>query len=193
MGKEKNEWLGFYKQYKLHQACAHDGFRPAMEHIQFKNGYAYASDAHIAIKAALSSISALSQEDIDKLNGHYIHSSQWPLLLKYSNIEVGEGVITLKGDNGAKTVITLRDGVEGITKYPDIEKLFEPEKRDKEASIHAIGFSFKLLSKLRSAMGLTDKTMLYFTGGCAGPIYVKGEDSKFIDVQGLIMPMLLND
>ena len=193
MGKEKNEWLGFYKQYKLHQACANDGFRPAMEHIQFKNGYAYASDAHIAIKAALSSISALSQEDIDKLNGHYIHSSQWPLLLKYSNIEVGEGVITLKGDNGAKTVITLRDGVEGITKYPDIEKLFEPEKRDKEASIHAIGFSFKLLSKLRSAMGLTDKTMLYFTGGCAGPIYVKGEDSKFIDVQGLIMPMLLND
>ena len=194
MGKKKEQvWEGFFQQYKLHQACANDGLRPAMEHIQFKNGYAYASDAHIAIKAALSSISALSADDIDKLNGYYIHSSQWPLLLKYSNIEVGEGVITLKGDNGAKTVITLRDGVEGITKYPDIEKLFEPEKRDKEASIHAIGFSFKLLSKLRSAMGLTDKTMLYFTGGGADPIYVKGEDSKFIDVQGLIMPMLLND
>lgn len=193
MEKKKNEWLGFYKQYKLHQVCANDGFRPAMEHIQFKNGYAYASDAHMAIKAALSSISALSQEDIDKLNGYYIHLSQWPLLLKYSNIEVGEGVITLKGDNGAKTVITLRDGVEGITKYPDIEKLFAPDKRDKEASLHAIGFSFKLLSKLRSAMGLTDKTMLYFTGGGADPIYVKGEDSKHIDVQGLIMPMLLID
>ena len=82
-----------------------------MEHIQFKNGYAYASDAHIAIKAALKSICALSQEDIDKLNGYYIHSSQWPLLLKYSNIEVGEGVINLKGENGVKTVITLRDGV----------------------------------------------------------------------------------
>ena len=193
MAKEKNEWLGFYKQYKLHQACANDGLRPAMEHIQFKNGYAYASDAHIAIKAALKSICALSQEDIDKLNGYYIHSSQWSLLLKYSNIEVGEGVINLKGENGVKTVITLRDCVEGITKYPDIEKLFEPEKCDKEASLHAIGFSFKLLSKLRSAMGLTDKTMLYFTGGGADPIYVKGEDSKFIDVQGLIMPMLLND
>ena len=193
MGKEKNEWLGFYKQYKLHQACANDGFRPAMEHIQFKNGYAYASDGHIAVKANLTAISALSPEDIEKLNGHYIHSSQWPLLLKYSNIEIGEGVINLIGENGVKTVITLRDEVNGITKFPDIEKLFAPEKIDKEASLHAVGFSFKLLNKLRAAMGLSDKTVLRFTGYAADPIYVKGELSKFTDVQGLIMPMLLDD
>lgn len=193
MATKKNEWLGFYQQYKLHQACANDGMRPAMEHIQFKNGYAYASDAHIAIKASLTAISALSPEDIEKLNGHFIHSSQWPLLLKYSNIEIGEGVINLIGDNGVKTVITLRDEVNGITKYPDIEKLFAPEKIEKEANLHAVAFSFKLLNKLRAAMGLSDKTVLHFTGCAADPIYVKGELSKFTDVQGLIMPMLLED
>ena len=108
MAKKKNEWLGFYKEFKLHKACANDDIRPAMHYVCFKNGYAYATDAHIAVRANLHDISALSDDDIAKLNGHLIHKSQYEQLLKYSSIEIGDGTITLiDPESKARTTIQL--------------------------------------------------------------------------------------
>ena len=86
MSKKKNEWNGFYKEFKLHKACANDEFRPAMHYICFRNGYAYATDGHIAVRASLDAICALSEEERNKLNGYLIHKKQYEMLLKYSTI-----------------------------------------------------------------------------------------------------------
>ena len=108
MAKKKNEWNGFYKEFKLHKACANEEFRPAMHYICFRNGYAYATDGHIAVRASLDAICALSEEERNKLNGYLIHKKQYEMLLKYSTIEIGEGVITcIDSESNARTTIQL--------------------------------------------------------------------------------------
>ena len=184
--KKKNEWLGFYKQFQLHKACANDSYRPVMAYIQFKDGYAYATDAHIAVRANLSNISALDQEDIAKLNGYFIHSSQYELLLKFSHIEVGEGFIKLIGEDGISTTLDLKKDM----KYPNVDAIINDDSEQK--TLPAVGFNYGLLGRLKAAMGLTSKIVLRFKGNSAA-LHVSGEDSKFYDVRGIIMPMLVED
>jgi len=183
MAKMKNEWFGFYKQFKLHKACANDEYRPVMAYIQFKDGYAYATDAHIAVRANLQHISALDPEDIAKLNGYFIHSSQYEMLLKYSHIEIGDGFIKLIGMDGITNTLELKKDM----KFPNVDAVINDDGEQK--TLQSVGFNYSLLGRLREAMGLTQKTILHFKGKGA-QLHVTGEDSKYYDVRGIIMPIL---
>ena len=200
MGTRKNDWLGFYKEFKLHKACADDDFRPAMKYICFKNGYAYATDAHIAVRANLHDISALSQEDIDKLNGYLIHSSQFQLLLKYDTFEIGEGTITII-DSGLKARTTIQLVKLAASKdeelatncknlyFPDVDAIIN--KDAETGSLDSVGFNYQLLGRLLSAMGLKERVGLKFTGSGKQIFVVGAKEDLGVDVRGIIMPILL--
>ena len=196
--KKKNEWLGFYKEYKLHKACANDALRPSMQYICFKNGYAYATDARIAVRANLNAICALGQEDIDKLNGYLIHSSQYQLLLKYSTIEIGDGTITLiDPETKASTTIQLvklaaskDEELETNGKviyFPDVDAIINKDAEHFESD--RVGFNYNLLGRIVSAMGLNgSRTGLRFTGN-GRQMFILGVEPG-IDVRGIIMPIM---
>lgn len=199
--KKKNEWLGFYKEYKLHKACASDDFRPAMHYICFKDGYAYATDAHIAVRANLHHISALSDEDIAKLNGHLIHKSQYEMLLKYSTIEIGDGTITLiDPESKASTTIQLvklaesseaAEVSEGKAIYfPNVDALINKDAEHYESD--NVGLNYHLLGRVLSAMGLNgNRVGLRFTG-VGKQMFILGVEPG-IDVRGIIMPIIFDD
>lgn len=199
--KKKNEWLGFYKEYKLHKACANDDFRPAMHYICFKDGYAYATDAHIAVRANLHHISALSDEDIAKLNGHLIHKSQYEMLLKYSTIEIGDGTITLiDPESKASTTIQLvklaesseaAEVSEGKAIYfPNVDALINKDAEHYESD--NVGLNYYLLGRVLSAMGLKgNRVGLRFTGN-GKQMFILGVEPG-IDVRGIIMPIIFDD
>jgi len=199
--KKKNEWLGFYKEYKLHKACANDDFRPAMHYICFKNNYAYATDAHIAVRAHLYDICALSEEDRNKLNGYLIHKNQYEMLLKYSTIEIGEGIITcIDPESKARTTIQLVKMAEtdeevaenkGLAiKYPDLDE-FINDDLSKEP-LQKVGFSYSLLGRIIAAMGIdSNRTGLRFTSNGRQMVVLGVEPG--IDVRGIIMPITIED
>lgn len=197
MAKKKNEWLGFYKEFKLHKACANDEIRPAMQYVCFKDGYAYATDAHIAVRARLSDISALSDDDIAKLNGHLIHKSQYEQLLKYSSIEIGDGTITLiDPESKARTTMQLfklaesgEEVLEGCIRYPNVDAIINSDRS--EEPLQQVGFNIVLLNKIAAAMGLTSRMGLRFTTGGHQMVVLGVEPG--IDVRGIIMPILMND
>lgn len=201
MATKKNEWLGFYKEYKLHKACANNDFRPAMQYVCFKDGYAYATDAHIAVRARLSDICALSDEDIAKLNGYLIHKSHYELLLKYSTIEIGEGTITLiDPESKARTVIQMTR-IAGSSEemeqsngkaiyYPNVDAIIDKDRS--EEPLQQVGFNYPLLGRIIAAMGITpNRVGLRFTTSGHQMVVLGVEPG--IDVRGIIMPILLNE
>ena len=201
MAKKKNEWLGFYKEYKLHKACASDDLRPAMHYICFKDGYAYATDAHIAVRASLDAICALSDEEKAKLNGYLIHKSQYEMLLKYSTIEIGEGVITcIDPESKARTTIQLVKMAEtdeevaeskGLAiKYPNVDPVINDDLS--KEPLQKVGFSYSLLGRIIAAMGIQpNRVGLRFTTNGRQMVVLGVEPG--IDVRGIIMPVLLNE
>lgn len=197
MAKKKNEWLGFYKEFKLHKACANDEIRPAMQYVCFKDGYAYATDAHIAVRADLHAISALSDDDIAKLNGHLIHKSQYEQLLKYSAIEIGDGTITLiDPESKARTTMQLfklaesgEEVLEGCISYPNVDAIINSDRS--EEPLQQVGFNIVLLNKIAAAMGITSRIGLRFTTKDHQMVVLGVEPG--IDVRGIIMPILMND
>ena len=201
MSKKKNEWLGFYKEYKLHKACANEEFRPAMHYICFKNGYAYATDGHIAVRASLDAICALSEEDRNKLNGYLIHKKQYEMLLKYRNIEIGEGVITcIDSESNARTTIQLaklaessdsKDREEGKAIYfPNVDGVINDDLS--KEPLQKVGFSYQLLARLIAAMGIQRECIGFRFTSNSKPIVVLGVEPG-IDVRGIIMPMMMED
>ena len=201
MAKKKNEWLGFYKEFKLHKACANDEFRPAMHYICFRNGYAYATDGHIAVRASLDAICALSEEERNKLNGYLIHKKQYEMLLKYSTIEIGEGVITcIDSELNARTTIQLvklaessdsKEREEGKAIYfPNVDAVINDDLS--KEPLQKVGFNYQMLSRLIAAMGITSNRIGFRFTSCNKPIVVLGVEPG-IDVRGIIMPMMLDD
>lgn len=201
MTKKKNECIGFYKEYKLHKACANDEFRPAMHYICFRNGYAYATDGHIAVRASIDAICALSEEERNKLNGYLIHKKQYEMLLKYRNIEIGEGVITcIDSESNARTTIQLvklaessdsKERKDGKAIYfPNVDGVINDDLS--KEPLQKVGFSYQLLARLIAAMGIQRECIGFrFTSGNK-PIVVLGVEPG-IDVRGIIMPMMLDD
>ena len=201
MAKKKNEWLGFYKEFKLHKACANDEFRPAMHYICFRNGYAYATDGHIAVRASLDAICALSEEERNKLNGYLIHKKQYEMLIKYSTIEIGEGVITCIGsESNERTTIQLvklaessesEERAEGKAIYfPNVDAVINDDLS--KEPLQKVGFSYQLLGRLIAAMGIQRECIGFRFTSNSKPIVVLGVEPG-IDVRGIIMPMMLDE
>lgn len=200
MAKKKNEWLGFYKEYKLHKACANDDLRPAMHYICFKDGYAYATDAHIAVRASLQAICALDEEERNKLNGYLIHKNQYEMLLKYSTIEIGEGVITcIDPESKARTTIQLvklaesseaAEVSEGKAIYfPNVDAVINDDLS--KEPLQKVGFNYSLLGRIIAAMGIKpNRVGLRFVS--RGKMVVLGVEPG-IDVRGIIMSILLDE
>ena len=201
MAKKKNEWLGFYKEFKLHKACANDDFRPAMHYICFNNGYAYATDGHIAVRASLEAICALSEEDRNKLNGYLIHKKQYEMLLKYSTIEICEGAITcIDTESKARTTIQLVKLAESSEAaevsygkaiyFPNVDAVINDDLS--KEPLQKVCFSYSLLGRIIDAMGITSgRTGLRFTSNGRQMVVLGVEPG--IDVRGMIMPMILDD
>lgn len=64
----------------LHLACSSDELRPVFGFVFFENGYAYATNGHIAIKQSLEYCDVVNCQE---LNNHAIHSSAFAQIIKY--------------------------------------------------------------------------------------------------------------
>ena len=68
MAHYKYDRHNFDPQFKLHLCCGNDDIRPVFQYIHFIGGYAYATDAHVLIRAKIADISNFTEEEIAMLN-----------------------------------------------------------------------------------------------------------------------------
>ena len=88
------------KQLKpMHLVCIEDEMRPNMALIQIKNGVAYATNANILVKIDLALTSTLSEQDLEILNGKYIHKEVWKEIWKCDILELEKDRIICHKDN----------------------------------------------------------------------------------------------
>lgn len=202
MAKKKQiERINFLKQFQLHKACADDDLRPVMNHIFFHNGYAYATNAHIAVKAKLDSITNFPPEQLAMLEGYLLHSKHYEMILKADFAEVEKvtdketGTDTVQfrvwGDNKTSFIVPLIKETEGF-RYPNCDKaVFDNPCGG--VSVPAIGFNYGLLGLLKAAMGIKTRMEMHFSGNGKLIEIVSAEIRLDYDVRGMLMSVMIDD
>ena len=115
----KQEVKNFSKKYPLWKACGfHDNFRTGMHYISFANGYAYATDSHILVRARLTDISNFDEQDLSLLDGKFIHGKLFKEILncKGNVIITADAIIAER--NECKISYPLMTGI----RFPECEK-----------------------------------------------------------------------
>lgn len=180
MAKNKNN---FKKSVKMHLACKPDPLRPAYGYIQFKDGFAYASDGHIAVKNRIEEISGLNQAEIEALDGKFLQSEFYRDMLKYEEILIAEDGIECK--NGEDRVFFYFSTVE---KPFDIKKVIDEHLNMEPMQVEHISFNMKYLMDLSKAMYQCESCTFTFHGEGRG-VVLKSNDEDVNSV-GLIMPII---
>lgn len=172
-----------FLETKLENIAGKDDLRPALQCVYFKNGYAYCTDAHIAIKQSLTDIHGLPQEVADALEGKLLHKDSIKQLRGCKYYEVTEDGVTAHTER-TKTTHHFVD-----EKYPDIEAVFPKDADISEK--YRVGLSPVLLERLNKVMlGSTDGVVLDFYSGYKAILVTNSEYTK--DQQsGFLMPLTI--
>lgn len=78
----------------IHKVCGTDHLRPHFNYVHFVDNYAYATDAHIAVKIKLKSITTLlGEQELSLLNGYSANPETYAFLMGCTTIEPKENGI----------------------------------------------------------------------------------------------------
>lgn len=178
----------FTKSIKIWEACSNDKMRPALSYIQFRDGYALASDAHIAVRVPLEYLADVSDEEVAKLNGKEISGKAFAELAKIGIITVEEDAVVCSKQGVDTRYYFRKQGEDG--NMPDVNGLFDREADKKAAPVGDVILNSANLKRLSSAMGISGKVGIRMRfGGAKKAIFCTGETKE---IQGIIMPMMPN-
>lgn len=140
MAKSKN----FTGQLDL--ICGDDILRPAMHHISFIDGFAYATNAHLGLRTSLKKHN-FTDEEISIMNGKFIHKNAFKEIYKYDHIIVeADGFHCMK--NEVKCVYPFSYEEQ---KFPDLEKAIKDLIDSPIDCVSDINFDIRYFEKIRKA------------------------------------------
>ncbi len=179
----------FYPQYKLHE-CA-DSSLDALSFIHFENGYAYASNSKVAVRAKIEYISTFKGEELDMLENKSIGMKEFKALLEYEDVRVEEHGFRV---NSERTPLFFGFNRQQEFKFPDAENIVEQTKAKLASadSVNTTGLNVTLLNKLSKAMG---ETLFRFDFNGNGAILVRAAQNldSAENITGIIMPVLVDE
>lgn len=174
--------------------CLHEstkGGDETMRYIRFEDGYAIATDAHIAIRADLRYITTFTNEEIERLNGKSIDAKSFKKILSYDSVNVLENGIEYN-DDIAPAFFGFNRQLD--IKFPEAQTAIEAALLEAEAPVKrtSLGINSSFLGKLAKAMGCTT-LRLDFT--ISGKVLVRhATDTCHQEaIQGIIMPINIED
>lgn len=199
MKNNSTERRNFGRAFKLHRCCAQSRDERVFTHyIHYRDGYAYASDAHILVRADIATIcyDLFDEEEIQHLNGKSIHADCFKQLLQESFVTIDAQGFHAKDDEGNEIIYCTRDlsapdgnGNESGIKVPNFAKVFDELGECKEQD--ALGINSECLERLVDAMGGDSQVRIDMNGTKAmrvTHISMQGID----DIQGVLMPLWFN-
>ena len=187
----KNGTINFKKDFQLWKACATDALRPVMEYILLKDGYAYASDAHVLVRVPLDECTTFEEDQRALLDGCLIHKSMLKYIVGFDIVRVKkteDGAVYLEACTGENTVKVQLGKNGDVLKYPDAEGLLKGSKE--RTPIQKIGFNPKFIASLTAALG-TDLLKFEFASESSAVFVrpVRGISSAV----GVIMPIMTTE
>jgi len=178
----------FNKNVRIDRICDDTLFRPAHSLVYFKDGYAYATDAHILVRVKLTEISSFQEDQLDLLNGKAIHKSVYSRLLPFDRVEITPDGFKARVPE-AESFITF--GFAGLQKdmVSDIEKVLLNAQNNNQEDIKSFGINSSLLKRLDCLFTDTYGVELILKAANR-PVLVKWSGH---DAIGLIMPVMINN
>ena len=139
----------FNPSYKLHLCCSEDGLRPVMEYVHFIGGYAYATDAHVMVRAKIADISDFTEEEIAILDNKSIHAHLFRQLIQRRRVEVTPEGFVWSDDSGDITQLFKFHTINGdrfmqlfhendICRIPDFDSIVNDDFENSTVSCNAI-------------------------------------------------------
>ena len=140
-------------KHDLHLACGRDHLRPRFSYIEFHDGIAYATDAHVAIRVQLTEVFKCEPEAAELLTGYRIHANVWRML-KSKRVEiVDKGVLMFSpSPKHVPSVVLKLDEVElvnGQSLKSSIDAIW-PKVSDKQA-LDEIGINPSFFNRVSKA------------------------------------------
>lgn len=84
----------------IHLACSNDLLRPALQLVNFEDGYIWATSGHVLARQSLSTFHGFDETEISLLNGKRIHKDVFKLILQYDIIKIEfDGIRVFLGDS----------------------------------------------------------------------------------------------
>jgi DNA polymerase III sliding clamp (beta) subunit (PCNA family) len=169
----------------LELICSKDDLRPALQCINIKNGFAYATDAHILIKTNLNETSNLLSHVIEQLEGKMIHMDLWK--------KINDSIQVLKIEDDC--VFTLEKTgrcsyqIQNEGSFPDCDALLDKISKLERQDIGAIGINASMLMKISKLIG-SESIRLDFSGS-NNAICIRDAFGMVTGFEIILMPILL--
>ena len=182
---KNNEKRNF--RLKMNLACSKDELRPVMSFVCFDNGYMVATDAHIVIKAKVTSFSHFTDEEVEILNGKYLSSDTFKKVLACKHVVVtDEGIIDL--NTKVCYVYASKEDLGG--EYPNYESVL---LKSELLEIDKIGIKPAIAKKLFTIISTSDfnNCVLNFRGKNKA-ITISHSDLLESDFTAILMPTMIS-
>ncbi len=179
----KQEVRNFNKKYPLWKACGDDEIRTGMHYISFANGYAYATNSHILVRARLTDISNFDEQDLSLLDGKFIHGKLFKEILNSKGDVIITADAIIAERNESEISYPLKTGI----RFPECEKamvgsdLTEIKKK--------FGIKARFLNTLSEVMGADFGVGVAWKSNQMFEVTPLGLSG---DIKGVIMTIMIN-
>lgn len=181
----KTIFKNFDKSYPLYLACGlKDTFRESMHYIMFSNGYAYATDSHILVKARLTDISDFDEQDLALLDGKFIHANNFKKIVKSKGEELitSEAIVVKETEYEVAYPLKTKEQV----RFPDCENVMN-KKGDVTLQVQ-FGISAEYLCTLSDVMNAYNGIAMEWK---SNQMFVVTPIGGYKDIKGVIMTKMI--
>jgi hypothetical protein len=140
----------FDKRYKLHLAVTFTPDKPEKNFIRFSNGYAYAGDGYIFVRARLHHIANFYPDELERLEGKSISALAFQRLLEFEQVSVSKIGFETSDIFGNRITFSFREQMEIAEKTTTI---FETTTETKREDKSMIGISSSWLARASKIIG----------------------------------------
>lgn len=176
------ERKNFFKRYQLHLATGKDDLRPALDLVSFRDGYAYATDTYLLVKAKLKDISGFPDKELELLEGKSISSSSFRKLLEFDDVTINESGFIAQGVNGNKVSFFFNDQLIVDLKFDDVFAGILDHYREEKS---VFGFNASRLNKVAKVLGV--KGTLQFEAYKNNRFIVTAPNNPGVDIRCILM------
>lgn len=169
----------------LHLACANDDLRPNMSLIEIKSGIATATNGHLLVRIDLRQIDALTPEQIEVLNGKYLHKEVWKEIHKCDKVEFDDAGIYCFKNSIKKTFEYSNPNGE----FFDIDSIVTGIKTAGEESKLQVLFNPVYIQIIQKIFQHSQLTFSFSKGGSGVLVYPFYDCGMF----AVLMPLALNE
>jgi len=174
----------------MHLATSNDIYRTNFNFIWFKNGLAYASNAHIIVRQSISEISNFNDEQIALLEGKRIHASSYKQILKYESVQITDVGIRCWINAESSILFEFSKITSDFTEMCD--KIISEALGNEPKVCGKFGIQPALLLDLKKAMGIYSfEGVILDIYSANMPIIIRPNKDDRPGTMGMIMPIMI--